>query len=230
MDSSKITKRLEKIWESADFRALFETSQRKPLNVKKGNAVLYQGDIPDRLYFIKNGFVKLYRLSEDGKDAIVYLYGPGSILGIRALTSEDKELKHNAEALTDVEIVTIPREDYIKFLSQNPENFIDLLNVFIDRLNYSENKIEGFITKDVTSRVANFLSYVSNRFGEKNGKSTVIPIPLTHQLVSEFVGAARETVTLALSRLEKEKIIKLERGKITILDQDKLNKYPSKSI
>ncbi|MEK7573243.1 MAG: Crp/Fnr family transcriptional regulator [Patescibacteria group bacterium] len=225
-ESSRIAKRLGKIWEPADFTQLFEKfGKRTPLKIKKGNTILYQGDIPDRLYFIKKGYIKLYRLSEDGKDPITYLYGPGSIVGIRALTSQDKELKHNAEALTDVEIVTIPRGEYIDIISENPEYLLDLLNVFIDRLNYSEQKIEGFVTKDATSRIANFLYYVANRFGEKNGKTITIPIPLTHQLVAEFVGSARETVTIALNKLEKEKIIKAQRGQIIISNIKKLNSY-----
>ena len=229
MDASgKISKRLENIWEPGDFTSLFEKlGKHKPLKIKKGNTILYQGDVPDKLYFIKSGFVKLYRLSEDGKDAIVYLYGPGSMIGIRAFTSEDKELKHNAQALTEVDIITIPRTDYVNLISQNPEYILDLLNVFIERLNYSEQKIEGFITKDVTSRIASFLYYIASRFGNKNNKTISIPIPLTHSLVAEFVGSARETVTLALNKLEDKKIIKLERGKITILDIQKLGKLSS---
>jgi len=226
MDKTKVVSRLDKIWEPADFVSFFEKFiKRPPLKIKRGNTILYQGDQPNRLYFIKSGFVKLYRLSEDGKDAIVYLYGPGSMLGIRALTSKDKELKHNAEALTDAEILTLPREDYIKILSENSEYLIDLLNIFIDRLNYSEQKIEGFITKDVTARVANFLDYLGVKFGTRKGKTISIPVPLTHQQIAEFVGSARETVTLALNKLEKEKSIKMGKGKIVLLDLRKLQKY-----
>lgn len=222
----KIANLLIEVWKPADFTALFNTfSNRKPLKIKKGDSILHQGDQPDRLYFVKSGYVKLYRLLEDGKDPIVYLCGPGSMIGIRALTSQDRELKHNAQALTDVEIVSIPRQDYIEIVSKYPEYLVDLLSVFIDRLNYSEQKIEGFVTTNATTRVANFLSYVANRFGNKRGKIITLPIPLTHQQVAEFVGSARETVTIAISKLEKEKIIKNERGKIAILNLNKLNSY-----
>ena len=147
------------------------------------------------------------------------------MIGIRALTSENRELKHNAQALTDVEIITIPRKDYIEIVSEHPEFLIDLISVFIDRLNYSEQKIEGFLTTDSKARVANFLLYVAQRFGKKKGNKIIFPIALTHQLIAEFVGSARETVTIALNKLEKEKIIKAQRGQIIISNIKKLNSY-----
>ena len=226
-----LRRRLERIREPAKFSTLFETySKRPPLSIKKGNIIFYEGDQPDRLYFIKEGYVKMYHASEEGRDAIIYLYGPGSLLGVRALTSQDQALKHNAEAITDVKIITVTRKDYLGMIVDNPEFLIDLLHIFIDRLNYTERKLEGFILADAVARVSSFLSDCAARFGKKQGKKVILPLPLTHQLISEFVGSFRETVTNALSRLEKDKIIKLERGKVTILDLRKLNKYalPSK--
>lgn len=226
--SDQLKKRLEKIWQSADFTHFFKKfAKRSPLIIKKGNNIFYEGDVPDRLYFIKEGYVKLYHHSEEGKDTIAYLYGPGSILGIRALTSKDQRLKHNAKAITDVEIITLSRKDYIEILAEYPEFLIDLLHTFIARLNYTERKLEGFIAVDATSRVANFLISCAERFGKKQKEKTVIPIPLTHQLIADFVGSVRETVTLAMRKLEKEKILEGKRGEIRIFDLKKLNHYTS---
>lgn len=225
--------RLDKIWQPPNFFPFFEKySKRKPLLIKKGGIIFYEGDQPERLYFIKKGFVKIYHLSADGKSTVIYLYGPGGMLGLRALTSKDRCLKHNAEAITDVEIVTISRNDYLEIISQNPIFLVDLLDLFIDRLNQTEKKLEGFITSDATSRVANFLLEITTRFGrstlQTNGKQTnkiIIPIPLTHQLIAEFVGSVRETITIILHELEKEKVLQNEKGKIIILDVKKLSKY-----
>lgn len=225
-DIAMFRKDLEKVWDSPNFFSFFKKySKRKPLLIKKGNIIFYEGDQPDRVYFIKKGFVKMYRLSEEGKNTIIYLYGPGSLLGLRALTSKDRCLKHNAEAITEVEILIMTRDEYLDKISQDPEFLVDLLNLFIERLNYTEKKLEGFITTDATARVANFISYTTQRFGEKKGKKISIPIPLTHQLIAEFVGSVRETVTVALHELEKSKALKLEKGKITILDLKKLDSF-----
>lgn len=223
-DKQKLKTRLEKIWQQPDFTSFFQKyAKRPPLNIKKGNIIFYQGDQPDRIYFVKEGFVKLYRMSEEGRDSIIYLYGPGSILGVRALTSEDERLRHNAEAITDSEIITMSRKEYLDLVLEHPEYLVDLLHVFIERLNYTERKLEGFILTDATARVANFLSDCARRFGIRRNNHIAIPLPLTHQRIAEFVGSFRETATVALNRLQKEKIVKVERGKITILDLKKLN-------
>ncbi len=215
--------RLDNFWETPDFSSFFtKFTKQKPRKIKKGNTIFYQGDETNRLTYIKKGFVKLYQTAEDGREPVVYLYGPQSILGLRALTSEDHAYWHSSEALTDCEVITINAEEYKDILSVNPEYIIDLLYLFIQRLNYTERRLYGFITAETTSRVASFLYDCMLRFGEKKGGKVNIPIPLTHQLISEFVGSARESVTVALNKLVKQGIITHSRGEITIINKSKL--------
>lgn len=223
MADSPLSKRLTNIWQTPDFLAFFEKySKRKPLKIKKGGNVFYEGDQPNKLYCIKSGFVKMFRVSESGRDSIIYLYGPGNMMGIRALTSKDEALRHDAQALTDVEVITISREDYLTALEKNPELIVDLMHVFIGRLNYTERKLEGFVLTDTTARVASFLLDCAIRFGEKKGKNIYLPIPLTHQLIADFVGAFRETVTIAINKLEKEKLFTIDKKKVVIHNIKKL--------
>ncbi len=218
-----LKKRFSRIWESPDFLPLISKFKDRPtLQIKKGNVVFYEGDEPGKLYFIKKGFVKMYRMSPEGRSTVIYLSGPGSLLGVRALTFPDKRLKHTAETLTDVEIVTIPEKDYLETLTESPEHIIDLLHVFIDRLNHTERKLEGFILTDTTARVASFLADTADRFGDAKNGTVIIPLTLTHQTIAEFVGAFRETVTVAMQRLKKEKILEDDRGKIKIINLKKL--------
>lgn len=223
IQSTALKTRLEKIWEKPDFASFFEKYSKRPaIKIKKDSTIFYEGDTPDKVYFVKSGFVKLYRVSENGRDSIIYLYGPGSILGVRALTSQDEILRHNADSLTDVEIITLSREDYFEICTEHPEYLVDLLHIFIDRLNYTERKLEGFVLTDTVARVSNFLADCTRRFGEKNNGTYTLPLPLTHQKIAEFVGSFRETVTVALNKLEDEGIVSIEKGIVTIHDLRKL--------
>ena len=232
-NNQKLHERLSKIWEKPDFVSFFEkVVKKKPHFVKKGTVLFNYGDETGKLFFIKDGFVKMYRLSEDGRETIIYLYGPGNMLGVRALTSSDEAYSHTAEALTDMQIIAISRKEYLEILASNPEYIIDLLHIFISRLNYTERRLEGFITTDTTTRVANFLSDIARRFCKKDfyaktNKKITLPVKLTHQRISEFVGSVRETVTEAMAKLEKEKILETKNGKITILNLKKLDDYAS---
>lgn len=227
---SNLEKRLQKIWEKPDFEIFAKKfSKKEPHLVKKGTVIFNEGDVLERLYFIHEGFVKLYRLSNEGRETTIYLYGPGNVLGIRALTSEDECARHFAEAITDLKINTIGRREYFEILKNQPEYLIDLLHIFINRLNYTEKKLEGFIITDTVARVAYFLTDLAQRFCNTRNSKVELPLPLTHQRIAEFVGSVRETVTVAVQKLEKENILKMEnKGKIVILDFKKLKSYSEK--
>lgn len=225
-NDTSLTDRLTQIWKNADFPKFFEDFvNRSPYSIKKGTVLFNEGEPLNKIYFIKKGFVKLYRLSPEGRETTVYLYGPGQILGVRALTSRDECARHYAEAITDLEASTMTRQEYFQTLTTHPEYIVDLLHVFIDRLNYTERKLEGFIITDSVARVAYFLHDVAERFCIGITENVELPLPLTHQRIAEFVGAFRETVTLALNKLEKEGVLKDDRGKIIIMDLGKLNKF-----
>lgn len=218
----QLADRLSRMWEQPDLFAFFARyAKRKPRVIKKGTVLFNPGDPLQGVYFIKEGFIKLYEVSENGKETIIYLTGPGNMLSLRGLLSEEQTAHQYTEALTDVQLYTMSWSELTEILQAHPEHLVDLLHVFKDRLNHAERRVEGFIAGDVTSRIANFLYDAAVRFGQKEDHS-VLPVGLTHQRIADFVGAYRETVTLALNKLQKEKLIKIGRGSITILDIERL--------
>jgi len=108
--------------------------------------------------------------------------------------------------------VTISRQECFDALTEHPEVFVDLLQIFRDRLVYTEQKFESFIYASTTARVAIFLADCAKRFGNHKDRTIEIKLELTHQRIADFVGAFRETVTNALHRLEDDKIIRIERS------------------
>lgn len=222
---SALTKRLENIWQPADFETLFRNIQKQPHSIKKKTILFNDGDPLERLYYIKEGFIKLYRLSKEGKETTSYLYGAGDIIGLRSLTSKDKCARHNAEAITNIKVMTISHQEFFDTCLDHPEYLVDLIQVCLNRLIYTETRLESFIATDSTTRVAIFLNYCIKRFGKENRGKIALPLALTHQLIAEFIGSVRETVTVVLNRLENEKILKIEKGKITILDKNKLKTF-----
>ena len=218
--------RLEQIENPPDFTEIFTKHiKRLPHTIKKGTRIFSEGDPLGRLYLIKDGFVKIYRLSQEGRETTNYLLGPGYVLGVRALLAENECAKHNAEAITELQVITVSRKEYFDSVAAHPELLVDLASVILDRLTYTERKLEGFIFASTTARVANFFSDIAGRYGKKRNGKIILPLELTHQRIADFVGAFRETVTLALHNLEKEHIVQIERGKVTILNSKKLKEY-----
>ncbi|MDP3941057.1 MAG: Crp/Fnr family transcriptional regulator [bacterium] len=228
MDSQKkkLQSRLQRIGDPADFTSLFSEPNAPPEQfVKKGAILFNTGDPLGRLYLIKEGFIKIYRLSEEGRETTSYLLGPGQLLGIRTLLSKDDRTLHAAEAVTALKVQTISRKDAFDRILNDPEILIELLQAYRDRLALTEKKFESFIYASTTPRVAIFLADCAEKFGKTVGKEIEIGLELTHQRIAEFVGAFRETVTLSLHRLENEGIIRVNRGRVTVLSLQRLTDY-----
>lgn len=222
--NDKLHQRLSKVWERPDLSAFFKKyAKRPPRQIRKGTVLFNPGDPLQGVYFIEKGFIKLYEVSEDGKETIIYLTGPGNMLSLRAIIAKEQTAHQYTEAITDVTLYTMTMPELFTVLCEHPEHLVDLLHVLIDRLNHAERRVEGFVAGDVTSRVANFLYDAAIRFGQKEGETVFFPVGLTHQRIADFVGSFRETVTVALNRLQKEGLVKLSRGKIAILDLEKLH-------
>lgn len=69
---------------------LGQLSDHKSFNVyKKGQVIFYEGNLPQGLYCIHSGKVKIHKLGDDGKDQIVRLAKTGNVIGYRALLSSD---------------------------------------------------------------------------------------------------------------------------------------------
>lgn len=190
--------------------------------MRKRTLLFSDGDYLDRLFFIKEGFVKLYRMSDEGKDTIAYLYGPGYVVGLRALLSEENVAKHNAEAITDLKVISIPHKEYFNILNTNPRLLSELVHYFMDRLEYSEKTIEMFVSMNAKARVAHFLLDFAERYELKGNGNITFPLTFSHQMIADCVGSSRETVSIVMSRLKKRKIVMDTRGKIKILNYQKL--------
>ena len=222
--NDQLKKRLETIWEKPDLSLFFKTHSKKPPRlIKKGTVLFNPGDPLQGTFFIEEGFIKLYEISDEGKETIIYLTGPGNMLSLRSIVSKEHTAHQYTEAITDVRLYTITIEELHDILLNHPEYLVDLIHVVIDRLNHAERRVEGFIAGDVTIRVANFLYDAAMRFGQRLDGKVSFPVAFTHQRIAEFVGSFRETVTLALNKLQKEGLVKLSRGKIVILDLEELH-------
>lgn len=224
MDTIQIVRnRLDHIWQPPDFATFFATYATHPPHRFKEGALLFSAYNPlERLIFLQEGYVKLYRLSEEGRETIIYLYGPGAVLGFRSITSQDKYTQHTAEAMSDITTITMSHQEYFTIVEQHPEYLIDLMHVAQERLTYTEKKLEMFITKDATTRIAHFFYDCITRFCTNQKPPITIPFSLTHQRIAEFVGCFRETVSLSLKKLEQDGILAVHRGEVTIKNIAKL--------
>ncbi len=192
---------------------------------KKGQVICFEGDISDRLYIISSGKIKVYKYTKDGNEQILYILSEGDFIGDLSLLKKE-ELKFNAEALEDVNVCTLSKNDFDDILRKNPEIALRILEVVHDRIVKLENLIQSLSTSDIETRIARLLLGLVNEFGIEKEQKIELTLPLSREDMSNYIGVTRETISRKLSNMQKEGIIELVGNKkIIIKDKKKLESF-----
>ena len=101
--------------------------------LSKGEALFYQDDIVDNAYVIDEGWISISRTDDKGNEMVLSNISKGELFGELAIFDQSNR-SATATALTNVELIVIPREDLLKMIKENPEQVGQLLSYFAKRL------------------------------------------------------------------------------------------------
>ena len=187
------------------------------VSYKKGEIIYRAGDPSDSLYIVHKGKIRMYRLSESGKEQLVRILIPGYFTGELALF---KETLHEAyaEAIEETQVCTIKRSDLQTLLLKYPSISLEILTEFSNRLEQSEKQTTRFATEKVETRLALFLAECMDHH-----VSNEIELPMSKKDLASYLGTTPETISRKLATLEEQGYIKQKaHKKIEILDVDRL--------
>jgi CRP-like cAMP-binding protein len=175
---------------------------------KKGQTVLFQGEVPRYAYVIKTGTVKTYNISPLGEEQLISLSSEYDILPEAWFLGEASVAYYFYEAFTDCTVYAIPREELVKKVSESPEFTHHLLQRFMRLYVGASVHINALEQPRSRDKLVHLLHYLMLRFGEDATKDNVtISLRLTHQTLANMLGVTRETIATELSRLRREKVI-----------------------
>lgn len=158
----------------------------------------------DYLWQIETGIVRTLTFSEDGTPITLGLWGPGDIAG-RVLSKADH---YQIECLTSVEATMLPADRW----NQASEAMILHIQRFQDFL-------EILHCRSVDASLWRLLTWLANRFGREIDQGQLIELRLTHQEISELIGATRVTVTRLLKEFEQRGIIQRQPHHFIVLHE-----------
>lgn len=188
------------------------------VHYKKGTVIHAGNNDCVGILIIKKGELRIYMLSEEGKDITLYRLRDGEICTLSAsciLANITFEVHIDAE--TDCDILLLDPKFYNQLCNQNiyAENFSQ--KVIIEHFSDVMWTLEQILFMSFDKRLAIFLS------DEMNRKQTDT-IELTHEQIAKYVGSAREVVSRMLKYFASEGIVELSRGGVKIIDKAKLKK------
>lgn len=193
----------------------------KPVAYKKRQIIMRPAEVPQGVYHIEKGYLKVYSITQDGEEKLHIVYGPSDIFPlIWVFNNVTKNLFY--EALDDVTVTCAKREAFLAFLKKDPGSLFTLANHIIDMFNVFSDRVDNLELTKAYPRLVARLLFLSNRFGmEKQGKIR-IQAPLTHKDIANSINMTRETASREFEKLEKKGLVSYENHLIVIHDRKKL--------
>ena len=224
---------INKIW----FLEKFDLIKELPLEVRekldrcgvvhrnfKKEVVYFEDSTPDLIYFLKNGRVKISKISSDGKETTLYIVQAGEIFGEMSLMGGEK-MNHRAEALDEILLCSFRKQDFADLLSEHPELSRRVYKRIGERLQIIEQKLADLVFKSAEERIISFLLEVAKPYLNESINEAYIKPFFTHEEVAHLTATSRQTVTTLLNELKKDELIKFWRNKLYVMDYTGLKRY-----
>ncbi len=184
---------------------------------ENGNYIFLEDSDGEQCFFVLEGSVKVTRLSKDGREVILAMLNEGDFFGEMSLLDGESR-SANVIALEKTQVLTLDREDFLVVLHDYPQIAIQLLKEMAGRIRKSDRQITSLSLSDAEKRIALCIIRFADEQGKiKNGQVSIPKIPI-QQDIANMAGTSRETVSRALSILEKENFIEREGKELIILD------------
>ena len=182
---------------------------------RRRQAIHFPGDLADAVFVVRQGRVKISRLSEDGKEATLILVGPGEPFGEECLL-EAAVRETIAEVLEPVQVLRIPREELAPALNAQHAFALAVARLMSGRRRAAESRLEEMIFKTVRSRLAALLARLARDYGRPTAGGILLDLWLAHQDLAGQIGSTRETTTLTLNQFKRGGLLRIDHCRILI--------------
>jgi CRP/FNR family transcriptional regulator, cyclic AMP receptor protein len=200
-------------------------AQAAPMRTYPAGAVLHSPhNQVEALFILKRGRVRIFRLSPDGRALTTAIIQPGTIFGEMVLLGQQM-YDNYAEALDEALVCVMNRADVNRFLLSDARISARITEILGRRLAAMERRLSDSVFKSVPQRIAATLCTLADRAqpDRRTGRDGPVQLTVTHEQIAALVGTSRETATKALGEFADQGLLKLKRGRVMVLDPDRLS-------
>ena len=179
----------------------------------KGQTVFSEGDDGNGFYVVAAGKVKIYKVSLEGKEQILHIYGPGNPFGEVPVFSGE-QFPANAQTLLKSHLLFFPRTAFTELIANNPSLCLNMLAVLSMRLRQFTLQVENLSLKEVPGRLASYLLYLA----QEQASEVTVSLPISKGQLASLLGTIPETLSRILSKMGNSGLIVVSGGQIMLLD------------
>ncbi len=204
------------------FKAIPDTEllevQKKVIkkSFKKNSYIFKEGDVSDKIYFLREGTIKIGSTSNFGKEVIKFVIHPFAIFGELSMAEENYRTDFALSIDKNCIVYELSSKDFYGLMRQNPEFSIRLISLMGKKIKISERRLESMVFQDARSRIVNFIKENASASGMKVGLEILLKHNFTQQDIANFTGTSRQTVTHVLSDLKRTNKIFFKRKSMLI--------------
>jgi len=184
---------------------------------RKGEIIFTENQDGAGFYVVTSGMVKIFKVSLEGKEQILHIFGPGEPIG-EVPVFTDKAYPANAEAIAESHLLFFPKSAFVNLIAQNPSLSLGMLAVLSMRLRQFTVQIENLSLKEVPGRLAGYLLYLA----EENQTKNSVELTISKGQLASLLGTIPETLSRVFAKMSQNKIIDVKGRHITLLNTKKL--------
>jgi CRP/FNR family transcriptional regulator len=185
------------------------------LKFDKGEHVFWEGEVSQGLYILDDGWLKIYKISEDGREQVIRFVGPGESfheIGVFI----DRPNQVSVVALEPARVWLLETKTIMKMLTEKPETSLRVISNLAERIVYLVSLITDLSLRSVMARLAHLL------LADSTNGILHRPSWYTQTELAARLGTVSDVINRVLRELESKGVIEVERQQITIMDREKL--------
>lgn len=209
--------------------SLTDIAQRTlELRLQKGEMLFLSGEPARGLFVVVSGKIRAFQQNEDGREQVMYVDGPGSVLG-DVPVFDDGPYPASAMAEADANVLFIEKSDIRELCAKYPPLALTALRLMAGKVRKHADLVEALSLHQVGQRLALFLLAELQSAPATEDARKAFRLRLSNQQIASRIGSVRDVVSRALTRLKNQGLISLDDREVTILNLEALKHYAASS-
>ena len=177
---------------------------------RKGQIIFGPPAFSKSIYLVITGKVGISQIAENGTEVLLEIVRPDELFGESAFIGIPQP-PQRATAIEKVSVMAWDISDIEDLVMKRPRLAVALLQILVQRNLECNRRIESFSLDNIERRLARTLIRFSERLGAQEEDGSIRMIPLTHEMLSRYVGTSREIITLHMTRLRRQGCVRYSR-------------------
>ncbi len=180
---------------------------------RKGERIFSEGDEGTGFYVVVSGRVKIFKVSTEGKEQILHLFGPGESFGeVSVFTGQG----FPADAVTAAQttLLFFPRLAFSALIKRDPALALNMMASLSRRLMQFAGLIEDLSLKEVPGRLAKYLLFLSDKDGDGG-----VELDVSKGQLASLLGTIPETLSRILAKMNRRGLIRSRGAQLRIIDR-----------